>query len=210
MSRWLRWLALAAPLAPAPAAELAGWHGIDLPVRLPRKLELTLHHRTRIRHQLRHLDDSRAGALLHWSATPRLIPFAGYYYQPQQDVPGLWVQSHRVLVGLESPLRVHADSSLTTRLTIERLFYPAPASFNRYRSYARLTIGGRRIAPFFQHELLMANSGYYSTRGAGGLRIRLSESVSLDTGYLFESRRAVFGGDRQAIVTSIRIQKPEK
>jgi hypothetical protein len=43
-------------------------------------------------------------------------------------------------------------------------------------------------------------------RNSGGLRVVVSPKVAFEVGYLYDVRRTVWGGDRQAIVTEISFQ----
>lgn len=188
------------------ATEFYSWHGFEFPLRLAEKVEVVLHHRTRTRHEWSYLDQSRAGAIVRWTAARGIVPYAGYYYQPQQLRADEWVRGQRVFLGAEKPFHLNSTAALTTRLAMERFFGTGRLDYNRYRSYCRLLLGGGRLTPFFQNEMLAVRQGYHSMRNSGGLRIRLSSFVHLEASYLYDVRRTVWGGDRQALVTGIRIE----
>ncbi len=188
------------------AAELYSWHGFDTPAVVKKPYEVVLHSRLRSRHELHYLDQLRVGGTLRWKPTPRLIPFVGAYYQPQQITAHEWAEGSRYFVGAEAPFRLGASLALTTRLVAERFVNTGRPDYYRYRSSERLVIGRGRIAPYLQNELLAVRRGFHSTRNSGGLRVRVSPQLTVEGGYLFDSRRTFWGGDRQAIVTAIRWQ----
>jgi hypothetical protein len=191
------------------ATELYSWHSFDSPVVDAKKVQLILHHRTRTRHELSYLDQSRVGSILRWKAKAGLIPFVGYYFQPQQLRHQEWTRGHRVFTGVEAPFRPAPSLAVTTRLAAEHFMRTGRQDYNRYRSYARLVIGRGRVSPFVQNEVLAVRQGFHSTRNSGGLRFAFRH-VTLEAGYLYDIRRMAWGGDRQAIVTSLRYERRER
>ena len=205
----MRWAALLLSLSlPGGATELFSWHVLDTRVLSRGRFELTLHHRTRTRHELSYLDQSRVGPVARWTYSPRLTLIGGYYFQPQQIRPDVWAEGQRFFAGVESLVVSKPGTALLLRGFTERHVHTGRPAYTRYRSFLRWTIGQRRIKPFLQNELLAvgpgSQSGFQSTRNSGGLSCRLSSQVTLDVSYLYETRRTFWGGDRQAIVTSVR------
>jgi hypothetical protein len=186
------------------AAELFSWHGFDASVPVSERLELVLHHRTRTRHEYSYLDQSRVGSVVRWTAAPRIIPFGGYYFQPQQVVPHRWHLGSRLFAGVEAPFPISTSVRLTTRIAAERFIGTGRPDYNRYRSYLRASFGARTATPWVQHELIAVRQGFHSVRTSGGLRFPLSSQVSAEVGYVFDCRRSIWGGDRHAIVTGLR------
>ena len=189
------------------ASELYSWHTFDTPVLSGKRYELRLHSRVRSRHEGQYLDQVRGGAVLRWDATPRLIPFAGIYFEPQQVRPREWTRARRFTAGLESPFQLRGGAlTLTARLLVERLADSGHPDYTRYRSFARLDIGNRRVAPFLLNEWFAVRQGFHSVRNSGGLLFRLTPRLTVEGGYSYDIRRTFWGGDRQAIVTAIRWQ----
>jgi hypothetical protein len=186
------------------AAELYSWHTLETPVLKGKGYELVLQSRLRSRHELTYLDQLRAGGILRWNATPRLIPYAGAYFQPQQVRSQQWVEGRRFFAGLEAPFRLGNSLALTMRIAAERHVGTGRADYNRYRTFGRLVLGRRRVAPFVQNEWLAVRQGFHSVRNSGGLRVRVTPQLTVEGGYLYDIRREFWGGDRRALVTGVR------
>ena len=188
----------------SPATELFTWHVLDTRVVSSGRFELNLHHRTRTRHELSYLEQSRVGPVARWAYSPRLTLIAGYYFQPQQIRPQTWAEGQRVFVGVESLVAHKPGAALLLRGFTERHVHTGRPAFTRYRTALRYTMGQHRVKPFVQNELLAVWPGFQSTRNSGGLSFRLSPVLTMDVSYLYEIRRTFWGGDRQSIVTSLR------
>ena len=186
------------------ATEMYSWHGLDIPVFGNKRFQLTAHTRLRSRHELSYLDQIRVGPVLRWNASKRLIPFGGFYLQPQQVRPDTWFWGRRFFGGVEAPFRLNPKAQLTTRLVAERFINTGRPDYNRYRSSVRLVLGNGRVTPYLQSEFLAVRQGFHSMRNSGGLRYTVSPHLALEAGYLYDLRRTFWGGDRQALVTAIR------
>ena len=92
---------------------------------------------------------------------------------------------------------------MTWRVAAERHFFSLDRDYNRYRTYTRV-MWRRQVSPFLQNEWLAVNGGFHSVRNSVGLRFPIGSQSKLEIGYLYDYRRQVWGGDRQAIVTSLR------
>lgn len=191
-------------------AEVYSWHNFDTPVITNSRFELAVHQRVRSRHELHYLDQVRGGAILRWNAAERFTPFVGAYLQPQQIRPGDWTEGRRVFGGVEVPFRFRGSLALTTRVAAERHIATGRPDHNRYRSYERLVIGRGRFSPYLQNEWLAVRQGFHSVRNSGGLRMRVTGQLTVEAGYLFDFRRAAWGGNRQAIVTAVKWQRRER
>jgi len=193
-----------------PATELFSWHVTDNQVRLNRRFDLVLHSRIRTRQEFQHVQQLRTGSILRMQAGKNLIPYVGYYFQPAHEPNDPWVRGHRVFVGVERPFALPNRMVMTTRLAAERHMNTGRPNYFRFRTYMRLQFPGRKVAPFIQNEWLAVKQGFHSVRNSGGLRMRLSPAVTLEAGYLYDIRRTFWGGDRSAIVTALKFQKPER
>ena len=195
---------------PASAAELYSWHSQDFSIRAHSKLEVVLHSRLRTRREFGSLQQVRTGPIVRWQAGPKLAPFFGYYYQPGHDPGTTWSGGHRIFAGVETAAALPRGCVLTTRLAIERhMIRTRGFDYNRYRTYSRLLFPGR-VSPYLQTEWLAVRQGFHSTRNSGGIRLRLGAGTTLEAGYVYDIRRTFWGGDRQAVVTSLRFQIPAK
>ncbi len=198
-------LLVAALPAVAPAAELYSWHAVDSVGLQTKKFEMLIHQRARARHELHYLDQVRAGGILRWkSGFKNLIPYVGAYYQPQQIREDTWSSGRRFFAGLERPFTLHPSVSLTLRVAAERHSNTGRPDYNRYRTFERVVLGRGRVAPFLQNEWLAVRQGFHSVRNSGGLRVKVNGQITLEGGYLYDVRRAFWGGHRQAIVTAVR------
>ncbi|MBM3758831.1 MAG: DUF2490 domain-containing protein [Acidobacteria bacterium] len=189
---------------PAGATELFSWHTMDTTLIQKGRFELSSHHRTRTRQELTYLDQSRVGAIGRWTARPKLVVLAGYYFQPQQLRDDLWTRGHRVWGGVEAPLWSKPGHLVSGRLLMERHLSTGRADYFRYRTSLRYVAGKGRVRPFIQNEVLAAWPGFHSTRNSGGVMMRLNDQLSLDVSYLYDVRRTFWGGDRQSVVTSMK------
>lgn len=184
--------------------ELFTWHSIDTPVLITDRFQLDVHQRLRTRHEAHYLDQVRGGSTFRWRLSPRLTTMYGFYAQPQQIRPGNWVAGRRVFAGVELPGTVRNGVAISTRLVAERHMSTGRPDYGRYRSSVRLVFGKGRVAPYVQNELLAVRNGFHSTRNSGGLRMRITQQLTVEAGYLYDNRRLAWGGNRQAIVTSVR------
>jgi hypothetical protein len=177
---------------PAEAQHFFSWHVFDTGVTLKPGLDLVLHQRTRTATG-NPLDQIRGGPILRYRVHPKAIVYGGYYYQPQHSPDDFWIKGHRFFTGVETSRSVAGRSTLTGRVAVER-----------YRSYLRLLIGSRRVAPYLQNEVIAVRHGFHSSRSSGGLRIRVVPTVFVEVGGLYDFRQTEWGGDRAAIVTGLR------
>jgi hypothetical protein len=203
--------ALAAALFALPAdaaTELFSWHTFDVRAMAVGKLEITVHSRLRTRHEASHLDQVRGGPLVRWAATKRLTLLGGFYHQPTQVSKDHWFKGQRLIAGVESPLYHRPGHAVAGRFLAEHFAGTGRPDYTRYRASLRWTVGRGRVRPFVQNETFAAWPGFHSSRQSGGASIRLSEEMSMDVSYLYDIRRAFWGGDRQAIVTSVRWTPP--
>jgi len=169
-----------------------------------RRWDVAFHHRTRSRHEFSFLDQSRIGTLTRLALSGRANVLLGYYFQPQQIRTATWVRGQRFFGGVEGILYRGNRFTLNTRAVAERHIGTGRPDYNRYRTMGRITFGKRKIRPFIQNEILAVNNGFHSTRNAGGAVVQISPETTLEVSYLYDTRRTFWGGDRQALVTSIR------
>lgn len=195
---------LAAALPVAGASDLFSWHSFEVRVASRGRLEVTLHTRARTRHELRSYDLSQVGPLVRWAATDRVALVGSFYFRPQRTHPGVWIWGRRSFFGVEAPILKKPGNTVTSRVLVDRLIGTGRPDHNRYRALVRWTIGRGLVRPFVQHETLAARTGFHSTRQSGGLTVQISEQLSMDASYVYDTRRTFWGGDRQAIVTSVR------
>ena len=199
-------LPILACVAVSPASELYSWHSFDAFVRVNERVELVLHSRIRSRDSFSDLQQLRAGPVARIRVRKRLIWYSGYYFQPGDNGDKIWGTGHRVFSGIEVPVE-RGRVGLTLRVAAERNFHSLDEDYNRYRTYTRLT-WRRRLTPFLQNEWFTVNSGFQSLRNGAGVQFSLGSRTTVEVGYLYDFRRQVWGGARQAIFTSVRL-RPE-
>lgn len=200
-------LGAASSMLAADGARSFSWHVAEVQFKAfgPR-LDFVLHTRTRTSDNFGRLDQLRTGAVVRFNASPSWAVYSGYYFQPQHAADDLWVRGHRVFSGIENASAPHRDLRLITRLSLERFLGTGRPDYNRYRSYARLQIGRRQLIPFVQNETIAVKQGFHSTRSGGGVRWRISPEIWVEGGALYDVRRFSWGGDRIAIVTSVKYE----
>ncbi|MBK5295001.1 MAG: DUF2490 domain-containing protein [Acidobacteriia bacterium] len=193
------------------ATELYSWHLFDVQTKINKSFEIILHSRIRTRDEFHQVQQLRTGAILLWHPkNMKLTPIFGYYYQPVKEKNIPWRDGHRVFAGLMRPFPLPERMVLNTRIAVERHMYDGVPGYMRYRTYVRLEIPKGKITPFVQNEWLAVKTGFHSVRNSGGIRFQLSPNTILETGYLYDIRRTVYGGDRSAIVTTFRYTIPER
>lgn len=200
--RFILGLLTFAPMLTA-ATEFYSWHGYDTRLVERGRFELSLHHRLRTRHELQYLDQARFGSVARWNEK-RFALLGGFYLQPQQIHEQDWTPGRRVFGGIEVPFQLGSKLVLSSRLVAERHMSTGRPNYNRFRTSERLVFGTGRVRPFLQNELLAVKQGFHSTRNSGGMSIRINGEFSVEVSYLYDTRRVAWGGDRQAVVTSMR------
>ncbi len=188
------------------ATELFSWHSFEgvLPAKGP--LQVTLHGRLRTRQEVQDFQQVRFGPVARVSVNKRVNVLGGYYFQPGDNLARQWRTGHRAFVGLETPSTM-GPFSVVIRGVVERHFVSQTKDHNRFRSYVRICYEKRTISPFYQNELLGVADGFHSLRNGVGLKWRLTPELTAEFGYVYDYRRADWGGDRHAIVTTIRFQR---
>ena len=193
-----------------PATELYSWHSLDFAEQLHSKLELQLTSRIRTRDSFHFIQQVRGGPILRWRATEKNMLYGGYYSQPGHDPNVPWRMGKRLFVGIERPWNF-TRFMILNRAAYERHFTGGGRpDYNRYRTSTRLLFPGRTVTPFVQSEWLAVRQGFHSKRSSGGIRVRVSASMTFEASYLYDVRRTVWGGDRSAIQTSIQFRRPER
>lgn len=201
----IRFILVLLALGPAltAATEFYSWHGYDTRLVERGRLEVSLHHRLRTRHELQYLDQARFGSIARWNEK-RFSILAGFYLQPQQIHEQDWTPGRRVFGGIEVPVQLGSRIVLSSRLVAERHMSTGRPDYARYRTSERVVFGAGRFRPFIQNELLAVKQGFHSTRNSGGMSLRINDEFSVEVSYLYDIRRTFWGGDRQAVVTSMR------
>jgi hypothetical protein len=139
------------------ATEFYSWHVLDDALIATKRLEVILHSRMRTRQEFHSLQQVRFGPIVRASLHPRVIGFAGYYYQPAHEPGGPWDSGHRAFVGIELPFR-KGTTSVTQRVAFERHIGTGRPNYNRYRTYTRLT-WEKRVAPYFPTRMAGGAAG---------------------------------------------------
>lgn len=194
--------------AAAGATELYSWHAFDAVVVSGGKLQVTLHSRIRTRDHFTQIQQVRGGPVVRLGLKPGFALLGGYYYQPGQNAVREWGHGHRVFGGFEVATKLRAVV-ISTRVIAERHQFSHSPGYGRYRTPTRFLWERRGVAPFYQVELLAVKQGFHSFRNMGGVRWQVSPRVTAELSYCYDIRRTVWGGDRQAIVTSLRFHKAE-
>lgn len=191
------------------AGELFSWHSFDVAERITNKIDVQVTTRLRTRDDFHLFNQMLGGPMVTYRANPRLLYFGGYWAQPGHESTRPWTMGHRTFGGVDRRWALR-NYTLVGRLTLERHIGNGRASHNRYRTYARLFFTRRVVTPFTQYEWMAIREGFFSSRQTAGLRFHVHERMMIDVSYLYDVRRATWGGNRHAIVTSVSFRRPEK
>jgi hypothetical protein len=205
----LRWCSLAAAAIALTisqdrlsAQQFWSWHAFDANVIDAPKLRATLHTRIRTGRPFGEFQQGRTGALLRWTAHPRVGLITGYYYGKEEDSTEEWRNFHRIFAGAEATVRRSSSYALSTRALLERFIPGDLPAFHRYRHRLRLTTP-RRLGPYLASEVFIDRSGFLSIRNAAGIQWRVNPAWAVEIGYLHDKRRAAIGDSRHVVVTSL-------
>jgi hypothetical protein len=191
-------------------AQVETQHALDATLPLHRKLEVTLHARVRTRPGDHGIYQTRAGPLVSWDWHPRASWIAGYYYaEEERDPIDEAIGRHRYFGGGELVAASNDATVLDTRILVERFIFRTEPDFSRYRGRLRLN-SKARLGPYTSSEFFFDRQGWRSTRIAGGVRWRITESYEIDFGYFYEPRRAEFGSARHMFITSFHYKRVPK
>ncbi len=192
------------------AAELFSWHSFDIAERLTKKVDIQITSRIRTRDEFHLLNQFLGGPMLTYRVNSRLLYFAGYWSQPGHERNAEWLMGHRTFAGVDRRWALR-DHTLVGRLTYERHYGAGRANHNRYRTYARLLFPRRGVVtPFVQYEWMAIRQGFFSSRQTGGVRFHVHPNIMIDASYLYDIRRASWGGNRNAIITSVSFRRSER
>ncbi|MBL8178886.1 MAG: DUF2490 domain-containing protein [Bryobacterales bacterium] len=192
-----------------PAQELFSWHWFEANEHLTKKYDLRMTFRLRTRHEFQFVDQILGGPTLQYRAQNRVLYFAGYWTQPGHEDKAPWVMGHRTFAGAERRWDLHR-TTLVGRFTWERHFGGGRDDHNRFRFFNRVLFGRKAVAPFLQYEWIGMRVGFFSSRQTGGVRFRLHPQVTVDASYLYDVRRASWGGPRSALITTVSFQRGER
>lgn len=195
--------------ATAQGSELFSWHSFDVAERVTKKVDLQVTSRVRTRDEFQLLNQFLGGPMLTYRVNSRWLYFGGYWTQPGHEDKKPWIMGHRTFAGVDRRWGVR-NFTLVGRLTYERHYGAGRPNHNRYRTYARLLFPRRAVTPFLQYEWMAIREGFFSSRQTGGLRFHINRNVFVDASYLYDIRRANWGGNRNAIITSVSFRRSER
>ena len=109
---------------------------------------------------------------------PNSSCITGSAYAGKSD--DLWINRHRAFTGVETARSISPTVSWTGRIAAERHMGTGRPDYNRYRSYFRMLIGGDRVRPCLQNELLAVRHGFHSISNSAGLRFRLASRMTAE------------------------------
>jgi hypothetical protein len=199
--------ALVVCLTPSLVAEvLETQHAFDFVLRPASKLEITAHQRTRTQPNGLGVSQVRGGGIAEYFVIPRFSVHTGYYRQFQATDHDWSSRTHRFFAGAAGTLARWEGVQLEGRSSIERWINSRDPAFTRFRNRLRIA-SNARTGPYATAELFIdSQHGWRSVRYGGGLRWRGSDSVELDFGYFYESRRIELGQARHVWQSAIRFR----
>jgi len=210
----LRLLAIvAASCSLLPGQELFSWNTFEVAAPLAKGWELTLHSRLRTRHEFHQIAQVRGGPQISYRYQ-RWNLRGAYYFEPDHSATnhparGYWESGHRVFGSADLTLHPERRVAVIPRFMWERFFTADRGNYNRYRSGARVNFGAR-TGPYLQHEWMFVAGGLQILRNGAGMRIAAGRHWSIEGGWLFDRRRGDWGGNRQAIISSVRYEWGER
>jgi hypothetical protein len=180
-------------------------HAFEFVFRPTSKLEVTAHQRTRTQPTGLGVSQIRGGGIAEYFVNPRFSFHTGYYRQFQATDHDWSSRTHRIFAGAAGRLARWERAQLEGRSSVERWINSRDPAFTRFRNRLRIGTNGK-TGPYATAELFIDSHGWRSVRYGGGLRWRASESVDLDMGYFYESRRIELGQARHVWQTAIRFR----
>lgn len=202
-------LLLLIPTAGSSGAESFSWHALEAPVFATQRFELIAHSRVRTRSHFSKFDDVRAGPVVKFHPFAHVSLLGGYYFQNGDPLDPVPTHTNRLFTGVEIPWSWNART-MTSRSVVERYIGGIRSDYTRYRTSLRITWQQRRLSPYLQSEALFVRDGFHSSRTSAGIILRPERHVRMEIGYLFDVRRAFWGGNRHALVTNVRFQRAER
>lgn len=194
--------------AAARGQELYSWHAGEVSIPVDEAWELTLHTRTRTRHELRHVAQVRVGPQV--SYRYQRYTFRGaYYYEPDHPSrtdlanAAAWESGHRIFGSAEASVEPRRWMMAAPRFMLERFAVKGRGQYNRYRMGGRVNVG-RGWGPYVQHEWMLVASGLHTLRNGAGMRFAMGNRCTVEAGWLFDTRPQRWGGNRQAVVSAVR------
>ena len=191
------------------AAELFSWHSFDFAERITKKVDIQVTTRIRTRDEFHLLNQFLGGPMLTYRVNSRLLYFGGYWAQPGHEMNKSWLMGHRIFGGVDRRWALK-DYTFIGRLAYERHYGAGRPDHNRYRTYVRFMFPRHTVVPFLQHEYLAIRQGFFSSRQTAGMRFHIHPNVMLDVCYQYDVRRASWGGNRNAIITSVSFRQRER
>lgn len=187
--------------------DLASLHQFNGTAQVREKMNLTLHTRLRMNHDLGDFLQFRAGPILHWDWRRRLQWQAGYYWTAQQGDREI-VEIQRPWGGAQVRVYQNGGFSVDWRNLVERHIYFGAGDFTRVRTRVGLNFQpGAGWQPFANVEAL-ALKGHVIGRYSGGMGYATSSGHVFGIGYEFRPDVGAPGSHIITTMVQFRIHGP--
>jgi hypothetical protein len=203
MLRWALLTALA--LGPLRAQPLEGFHIAEAVVPASHGWQFNPQVRFRMANQFHTLSQLRSGLIVTKSLLPHLELWSAAYWEPTLRQPRHRA-STRLQLGIQSRYNARPALAVQTRLMVERLYRTNGLLYSRLRLGNRVTFGQGKYRPYLTNDTLAVRQGFHSSRSGAGLAWDPSPGVHLEFEYVYDRRRAYWGGDRQILTTRIQFR----
>ena len=193
----MRWIALLLPLA-CGAQDWGSLHIVNADLPLSDRLLVQFHVRARTNDHFHDYFQSRGGPIAWYRLRSRLSILGGYYFLDEESVSGLRSNFHRVFGGVNYVVPTPRAIKIESRSLVERFIATPSGSYMRVRQRLWLTLGQRKVRPYFQSEGLVQR-GLPTGRFGAGLQFSSRSGRDLFVGYEF---RHLPGAPRLQLITS--------
>jgi hypothetical protein len=143
---------------------------------------------------------ARVGTNADFAVHPRFSLAAGYLFTEEEDDGSAWESDHRLYGGVTMPL----TAALEVRGRVER-FLRSASDYTRYRQrflYEFKT----KLQPYISTEAFLDRHGLQTTRWGAGIQPKVTNSVEVDIGYVFDDRKTSLGGQRHFVTSSFTLR----
>ena len=192
---------------PALADSVESWNTVEANVATHGRFRVAFQGQFRVRLPDGDFFQLRAGPILRYSASERLVVMAGYYFREQQRPIRDWGDSHRTFGGVLIPL-TSGRVRVVNRALLEHHFGGWAPDQVVFRDAVRLDWMRRGVGPFGGSEVFIDQHGFFQQRIGGGVRLSVAESSALEFQYHVDVRRFEAGGNRHVLTTAFRFDSP--
>jgi len=183
--------------------DLEAMEVFNFDVSLRRNLNLQLHARFRLNNNLHDFFQARGGAIIAWTAWPRVQLIGGYYLLNQRLPNEDRVNYNRFFGGTQIRFFQHRRTTLDSHSFVERFTGLPSPDYSRFRQRVTWTLPRPGLSPYASLEALYALH-MWTGRYAGGISFPIGDRARLLLGY--QARQYAPGRYGHIIQTGLQYQ----